>query len=173
MKFVALSIALLVAVPAFADDAMTKAAGDFYTTARSTGSGLPDAAGRAKLAPFITPSLGSLLNDAATAEEGFMSGNNGAPPMVEGDLYSSLFEGPTSFAIGECSGNAKTAHCAVNLSYDDKSAKAPTRWTDTLYLANTADGWKVDDIGYGGTWAFGNTGRLSETLKQVAGFSAQ
>ncbi len=40
-------------------------------------------------------------------------------------------------------------------------------WTDTLLLVNTPQGWRVDDIAYGGGFQFGNTGRLSDTLKTV------
>ena len=146
---------------------MQKAASDFYTVALPDISGLPDAKALAKLRPTITPQLASLLEKASASEAGFMRANKDSPPRVEGDLYSSLFEGPTTFAIGACSGDAKAGHCAVDLTYSDKSAKEPLHWSDTLFLANTADGWKVDDIGYGGTWDFGNKGRLSETLQQV------
>jgi hypothetical protein len=41
----------------------------------------------------------------------------------------------------------------------------PVNWTDTIYLLHTPAGWKVDDIAYGGSWAFGNKGRLKETLQ--------
>ena len=40
-------------------------------------------------------------------------------------------------------------------------------WTDTVYLVLTANGWRVDDIGYGATWAFGNKGQLTETLRNA------
>jgi len=40
-------------------------------------------------------------------------------------------------------------------------------WTDTLVLANTAAGWRVDDIAYGAGFQFGNTGKLTDTLKTV------
>ncbi len=169
--FLAASALLSTAVRA--DDAMAKAAGDFYAVAHAAQSGLPNAATRAKLATLVTPRLASLIERASTAEESFMTANKSSPPLAEGDLYSSLFEGPTAYTVGACSGDAAKASCAVNLTYDDKGTSGPTRWTDTLYLANTAGGWKVDDIGYGGTWAFGNQGKLSETLEQVAGFVSQ
>ena len=51
----------------------------------------------------------------------------------------------------------------MNLTYQDKGQK-PVSWTDTIYLVNTPAGWRVDDIGYGGAWDFGNKGRLSQTL---------
>jgi hypothetical protein len=170
MPVAGLVLAAVCGSPAQADDAeMTKAADGFYAVAHTSGSGLPDAAVRERLAPWLTPQLATLIDRASASEAGFMAANKNSPPLIEGDLYSSLYEGPTAFAIGTCSGDSRAGHCAVNLTYDAKGG-GPIRWTDTLYLANTGDGWKVDDIGYGGTWDFGNKGRLSETLKQVADF---
>jgi hypothetical protein len=167
----ALGIALLLtASAAKADEAMTKAATGFYTAARSAGSGLPDAAARARLAPLMTPALQQLFANAAATEAHFTGAHKNLPPLIEGDIYSSLFEGPTQFAIGACTGSTTKATCPVALTYTDKNGI--TRWTDTLFLASTASGWKVDDIGYGGNWDFGNKGKLSETLRQVAGFAA-
>jgi len=57
-------------------------------------------------------------------------------------------------------------HCAVTLTYDDRKDK-PFSWTDTVYLVRTQAGWRVDDIAYGGTWDFGNKGRLTRTLKNA------
>jgi hypothetical protein len=54
----------------------------------------------------------------------------------------------------------------VNLRFDEAKPKAVT-WTDTVYLVAEQGGWRVDDIAYGAGFAFGNTGRLSETLKSV------
>jgi hypothetical protein len=34
-------------------------------------------------------------------------------------------------------------------------------------LVKDAAGWRVDDIQYGGSWAFGNKGKLSDSLKAV------
>jgi hypothetical protein len=163
-------IALFTATAAQADEAMTKAATDFYTATRSAGSGLPDAAARARLAPLMTPALQQLFASAAATEDHFTSTHKNLPPLVEGDIYSSLFEGPTQFSVGACTGDAAKATCPIALTYSDKSGI--TRWTDTLYLASTAGGWKVDDIAYGGNWDFGNKGKLSDTLRQVAGFAS-
>lgn len=179
MKVLGLALlgSVLMLSPALADDVTaTKAAGDFYAFAQKAGSGLPTPAVRGKLAPLLTPHLSALLAEANAGEDKFAAENKDAPPLVEGSLYVSLFEGFTGYNVGACTGNEKTAHCAVNFTYTEKGGvekdgkAAPTNWTDTLFLANAGDGWKVDDIGYGGTWDFGNKGRLSETLTQVAGF---
>jgi hypothetical protein len=128
--------------------------------------GIPSAGERAKLAPFLSPALETLLAAAAAAEARFAKANKDSPPLLEGDLFTSLFEGATSFTAGACTGDSAKGRCVVKLEYDDKTAK-PTMWSDTVLLVNTPAGWRVDDIAYGGSWAFGNKGRLTELLKQT------
>ncbi len=131
--------------------------------------GVPSESDRAKYAPFLSPALITLLADAGAAESRFAKANKDSPPLMEGDLFTSMFEGATAVQVGACSGDAKTGRCAVRLEYAEAGSK-PIDWTDTVYLVNTQAGWRVDDIAYGGSWAFGNKGRLSETLKQTISF---
>lgn len=169
----ALAVSLTLALPARADDAsdMHAATAGFYGVYATfhPSDGIPDAGDRAKYAPFISTQLDSLLDQAAQAEARFMTANKGSPPLVEGDLFSSLFEGATGVSVGACSGDAKAGRCSVSLRHTEPG-KQPTEWSDTVLLVNTPAGWRVNDIAYGGTWAFGNKGTLSETLKQVLGF---
>ena len=147
------------------DDLSATATG-FYTAYKTlTADGVPNAAGRTKLEPFISQTLEKLLSDAAAAENTFAQGTKGqSPPLIEGDVFTSLFEGATSFKIGACKSDGRKGTCAAELTYTSSNEK-PVVWTDTVYLIQTDTGWRVDDIGYGGTWDFGNKGRLSETLK--------
>jgi hypothetical protein len=169
-KAAVLAFLLLAAAPVFAQDAVTAAANGFYSAfvgARSlAGGGIPDAATRARLQPLLTPRLNKALADAAAAEARFAAKNKNSPPLIEGDIFSSLFEGPTAFKVGACKGDDKIQRCAVSLSRQDPGQK-PAAWSDTLILANSG-GWKVDDIAYDANFAFGNTGTLSETLKMAA-----
>jgi hypothetical protein len=160
---------LLAAIPARADDAVMAAANNFYSVAVGmpalAGGGLPDRATRLRLQPLLTPRLNQALADASTAEARFKAKNRDSPPLIEGDIFSSLFEGPTAFKVGVCQGDASVQRCAVALSRQDPGQK-PVAWTDTLVLANSG-GWKVDDIAYDANFAFGNTGTLSEMLKMA------
>jgi len=146
---------------------MTAAANNFYsqTAALSRAGGIPGAAARLKLAPLLTSGLGKALADAATAEARFIAKHRDSPPLIEGDIFSSLFEGPTGWKVGACSGDASIARCSIALTHQDQGQK-PANWTDTLVLSNQG-GWKVDDIAYDANFAFGNTGTLSEMLKMV------
>ena len=128
--------------------------------------GIPSAADRAKYAPFLSPALEQLLGKAEAAEARFARANKDSPPLLEGDIFTSMFEGASSVSVATCSGDAAKGRCMVNLEYVDKDAK-PVAWSDAVLLVNTPAGWRVDDIAYGGGWAFGNKGRLSELLKQT------
>jgi hypothetical protein len=151
-------------------DHMAAAANGFYGVYRTfhPSDGIPSAVDRAKYAPFLSPALDTLLSEAEEAETRFSKANKDSPPLLEGDLFASMFEGATSVQVGTCSGDSAKGRCSVKLEYDDRTAK-PTIWNDTVLLVNTPTGWRVDDIIYGGSWAFGNKGRLTELLKQTAG----
>jgi hypothetical protein len=151
-----------------AAETMSEVANDFYAAyvTLHPSDGIPDGAQRTKFEPFLSPALDELLRQGATAQRRFASGNKNAPPLIEGDLFTSMFEGATSYKVGTCSGDAENASCAVALDHDN-GKKPPTRWIDTLYLVMTAKGWRVDDIGYGGDWAFSNRGRLTATLREA------
>jgi hypothetical protein len=130
--------------------------------------GIPDAKARARYQPYLTPALDRLLADASAAETRFAAKNNDSPPLIEGDLFTSNFEGANSWTVRNCETAGATARCAVDLVFEPSDGKnKPVNWSDRLYLSRTAGGWRVDDIGYGATGAFGNKGRLSDTLKEA------
>ena len=159
---------LLAAFPAKADDAMMAAANNFYGLVTGKGFssvGIPQPGARAQLAPLLTARLSQALGAASSAQARFMAKNKGAPPLLEGDIFSSLFEGPTAWKVGACSGNSSTARCSIALTRQDPGKPAVT-WTDTLVLANQG-GWKVEDLAYDANFSFGNTGTLSQMLKMA------
>jgi hypothetical protein len=140
---------------------------DVYLEARP--AGVPRGKALAKLAPVISPSLAELLQRAGAAERRYAKVTaNKVPPLVEGDLFTSLFEGAQSIAIRECHrGAAGGAACMVELQTAGAAGKPPTRWTDKIYLVRHDRRWVVDDIEYGGDWQFMHRGRLREILRRV------
>ena len=130
--------------------------------------GIPDAAARARLQPLLSPALNALLANAAAAQSRFSARIKNSPPLIEGDLFTSLFEGASQFRLQPCTGSAGQARCPVAFTHATSGGKS-TDWTDTLLLVNTPQGWRVDDVAYGGGFPFGNTGRLTDTLKTVTG----
>jgi hypothetical protein len=128
--------------------------------------GIPDSGGRARLSPYLAADLNKMLAEGAAAEARFAAKIKDAPPLIEGDLFTSMFEGATSWTRGTCSVQGPAARCPIAFTHAEAGAQ-PVTWTDTLILTDTPDGWRVSDIAYGGGFRFGNTGRLTDTLKLV------
>lgn len=164
-----LGLLLLMPVPASADAAMQAAAGAFYKVFSSLPrqGGLPNATARSRYAPVLSPRLIQLFDRAEAAQTRFNRMVKGAaPPLIEGEIFTSLFDGPTGWTLGACSGDEKTARCPVAMVHD-APGQAPVKWTDTLTLVQTGAGWKVDDILYDPDLRSGNTGSLSGLLGMV------
>jgi hypothetical protein len=163
-----LGVAAITAAASASDDPAPVVNGFYgvYATFHPS-DGIPDAKARAKLEPFISPGLDRLLIDGKAAEANFAKvTKHMSPPLIEGDLFTSSFEGATTFHVDACANSGGTAHCSVSFSYrgDRKRDAKPVNWTDTVYLVRTASGLRVDDIAYGAAWAFGNKGRLKDVL---------
>jgi len=131
--------------------------------------GIPSRAQQAQFAPVISTSLASLLRDAWRAEEAHhRRTKNQEPPLVEGDLFTSLFEGAHAYTIAGCTRAAATAECAVTLTYVDPRDASKYTWTDRVLCVRTRGRWVVNDIAFGGSWDFARKGRLTDTLRAVA-----
>lgn len=179
MRYLIPVFLLALSSPAFAQASDPAAAANaFYAVYGAqhaqTGGGIPDATGRLRYSAVVSPRLNKQLADAAAAQRRLtVKMKNVVPPMLEGDIFSSLFEGATGWKVGTCPHDGKTARCPVALTYapspgaGGKQAVKPASWNDTLILTNTPQGWKVDDVIYDAGFAFGNTGRLTSMLQMV------
>jgi hypothetical protein len=67
------------------------------------------------------------------------------PLILEGELFSSLYEGYTTYKIKSVNIIANTANVSVDFQYDKVSPQIV--WTDTIHLIITDDKhWKIDNI---------------------------
>ncbi len=142
----------------------------FYTVKLKSGiDGLPDAKQLEQVGPFFSTKLRKAIDRAIVEQKKFMQKNpDDKPPLIEGDLFSSLFEGPTSFEVGVATPGDKVARVPVHFTYVDPSDKAhPFKWSDTLVLVKENGKWLVDDAEYGGTWDFASKGKLTDALRDV------
>jgi hypothetical protein len=148
---------------------MRTAAATFYNTyLKLHPSGIPDKKQHDEFAPALSAALNGLLSDAAGAEESYAKATKGeSPPLVEGDLFTSLFEGAETYAIGACTHDGDAASCLIDLAYTDQRDKSKVVWQDRLYLVRDGNKWLVDDIEFLGTWEFMHKGRLKDLLQQV------
>ncbi len=169
MKIILLSLFLLTtsALAADVDREMQEVVNGFYNvyiTVRP--SGVTSEKEQLKFKPYLSASLGKLLHEAARAERKYKKTTKGkVPPLVEGDIFTSLFEGASAFTVLSC--NVRTGSCLVEFSYLDPENKSSTTWRDKVYLIKDSRGWLVDDIEFLGNWQFMHKGRLKELLKQV------
>lgn len=136
----------------------------FYAELRNTRvTGAPTAEQLARLAPFLGDSLRKLLAEARRLHDADEArAPNEKPAFAEGDLFSSLFEGPSSVRV-EGDSSAGAAHRVLaHMSYD--SANPPTSWTDTAIVASEDGRMVIQDIRYGGNWDFALKGSLRAQL---------
>jgi hypothetical protein len=144
------------------------AAATFYDTyLRSTAGAFPNRNARMRLRRLLSPRLNLLLERADHAQAEHARRSRGQePPPIEGDVFTSLFEGAGRFQVERCRSGPMRAICLVSLDYGG-GGQAPARWSDQLVLMRAPAGWVVDDVVYGGRWAFANRGRLSQTLRST------
>jgi len=136
----------------------------FYSELRRLGVlGLPGEGQWAILEPFCSGTLGGALERAVGEQEAFIRRHpDEKPPWIEGDLFSSLFEGPRQFQIGLVEIRGETAEVAVDCTHTEGGETVT--WRDTLILVKEEGKWLIDDVSYGGTWDFANSGTLKEAL---------
>lgn len=170
MRFIAVFI-LLFTTSAFAAEPvleMKEVVSSFYNVYLAVHpSGVPSQKELQQFKPYVSASLGKLLEETEQAGQKYhKTTKDEVPPLVEGDLFTSLFEGATSYKVLSC--DAKTLSCMVEFSYVEPT-KGPSAitWKDKVYLVKDSRGWLVDDIEFLGDWEFMHKGRLQDLLKDV------
>jgi hypothetical protein len=138
----------------------------FYSfQTRTPIAGAPTVSELNKIRPWLTPRLWTGLDRARREREAFIKkyGSSEKPPWCEGDLFSSTFEGATSFEIAGGDIQSDSALVQVLFTYRGPD-KVPHRWADRVRLRLVNRQWLIDDILYDLPAAFGNTGTLRANL---------
>lgn len=167
MKKFVYAIALLVAAFSISISAQTAAevTDDFYAKLASLNvRGLPDSNQLSELSPFFSAGIVAQFKRDQKKQDAFIKKHPGdKPPWVEGDLFSSLFEGPTGYEIGRSRILSGATHVDVKLSND--SAGDKTTWTDTAILKKIGGKWKITNILFKGDWQFKSGSSLLNVLR--------
>ncbi|HEY3178221.1 MAG TPA: DUF3828 domain-containing protein [Casimicrobiaceae bacterium] len=144
----------------------------FYATYRDTKmAGLPSPTQLRRFLPVISTALAKDLRAASAAEaRHFKATKNEEPPLWEGDVFTSLFEGAQRANIVQCTIDGDRAQCDVALEYREREGAIDQQWQDQALLVRERDRWVVDDIRYGGTWDFGPKGTLRANLREIASY---
>ncbi|GLQ46313.1 hypothetical protein GCM10007862_13640 [Dyella lipolytica] len=170
--FVALLLmpkALLAVAPAGNAGPATTVDGFYRTNAQLRVRGLPDEQQLRVLTPYLSARLLSALQAAKAQQQiCIQKYPSDKPPLIEGDLFSSLFEGPTGFQVGVARVSGMRAQVPVHFRYDQAGMKDHPRWTDTVLLVREGGAkrlWRIDDLRYGGKWGFSyGKGRLLSSM---------
>jgi hypothetical protein len=141
------------------------------------GKGAPTATELASMRPWLSVELQTLLvrADSLRSAESAAAPDE-KPSFAEGDLFTSLFEGPTRFEIkpaevsstgtteGKDKGGVLGQSYAVPVHFSYSDDAAAQRWVDTILVITEAGHLVVSDVRYGGTWDFANKGSLVTSL---------
>lgn len=120
-------------------------------------SGLPDGDQLKRVAPFFSERLNALIVNALKYRDEMIARDpEGKPPHVDGDEFTSVFEGPRAFEIVSVQGN----HVRVRFTSDPSIT-----WEDTIVVKQEHGRWVIDDILFSGSGEFNPPGRLSDGLE--------
>ena len=169
---ISLAAALLAAACAPKVDNSPQAAAqrfyDYYLE-QHMNNGLPSIEQTRQLGTLLSRGLQDAIAGARREQGKFIGAHSDEkPPWVDGDLFSSLFEGATSYRIGKVDQKDGHADVVVTLTFDDRKGGTHI-WNDRLVLAQENSSWVVDDLEYGGNWPFANKGSLRRLLTPDAG----
>jgi hypothetical protein len=143
----------------------------FYTTYAAIGSrGLPDSGEFATLAPYLTRRLQLQIDSARHIQNAYARRHpDDKPPFIEGDLFSSNFEGFSGFLVDSVVELGKDHYrVRVDLWYSDPvDPSVVVRWHDAVYVVREQSGYVIDDFEFLAPWPFGRKGRLSVLLRQA------
>jgi hypothetical protein len=160
----AVATLLLLAACARGPSTPATAVMQFYTVLDALGiRRVPDPVQWQSLRPFIADSLAKALTHARQMRDSArMRAPGDKPPFADGDPFSSLFEGRTSFRVDSTITRGDSA-LVVTIFTNDTQKPAVT-WTDTVVVLKQGDMHRVADVRYGTEWEFGYRGRLIELL---------
>ena len=138
---------------------------NFYATLGDLNiRGLPDKDQLKDITPFLSSEVIALIKRDQKKQDAFIKKHpKQKPPWVEGDLFSSLFEGRTSYGIGQTRTKGGTREVDVYLQFNGETDKV--KWTDTVVLRPEGDKLVITNILFKGNWQFKSGTSLMNALK--------
>jgi len=120
-----------------------------------------------QLAPYISRELHGLLEEALLNHNKISSRTvQQRRTFSEGDLFSSLFDGPTSFASGAIEELQGDEH-VVSVKLTSGKQLPALSWTDKVKVIRENGHYVVADIEYANHWAFGSNTKLVASLQSA------
>ena len=119
-------------------------------------SGLPDSAALEKLTSYLSPQLVAALTRAQQRQSNCIAAHPGDKgPWVEGDMFSSNFEGFTNLRVDDPKpGKGLRQLLQLNFEYIESGKSIP--WVDQVMTIKKGNRWLIDNVIYGRKPGFGN-----------------
>ena len=142
----------------------------FYTTRIASGAqGTPSVEELERLAPYLSTELHELLGQALLNHHKLGSRTvQQRRAFSEGDLFSSLFDGPTSFIAGANESSAADEHL-ISVQLTSAKQLPALSWTDKVKVIRENGHYVIADIQYANHWAFGSNTTLVSSLQTAMG----
>lgn len=134
-------------------------------------SGLPAGGARKALDGIFTADFLRALDAAAAADRcSREASRDREPPLVQGDVFSSLFEKATAVtSVEDLAPTDDSATFVLHFEHRAGEAAQPELdWSDEVTLRRMEDGWRIDDYERGGEGQFMTRGSVKAMLRGVA-----
>jgi hypothetical protein len=145
-------------------DPPVEAVREFYTwriAARATGA--PSSAELAKMSPYLSGELRTLLEKAAAEYPNIANAKEDERTIEHGDWFTSMFDGPTSFTIGGVEPLAG-GH-VVTVRFTSAKQLPSVNWRDWVTVVQEDGRYVIADVAFGNHWLFRDKASLMEALK--------
>ena len=156
VRFVLLWL-LAAGFPLFAqtNDSPAQAVRGFYAEYQKLhSSGLPDQAVVRKLGSHWSAGLRAAISRAQAEQGGCKKSHPGdKPPWVEGDMFSSNFEGFTTVRVQD---PASPGNGRLTLTFEYSANGKKVSWSDDVSVIREGGRWVIDDVFYRHQQDFGN-----------------
>ncbi|AVF33867.1 lipoprotein [Rahnella sikkimica] len=135
------------------------------------GSGVPDSGQLAAYRPYLSTALyASLLKAQSQPKVDIASSPNekAGAGSGDGDIFSSLFDGPTSASVDSASTipNTDARNIPLRVTFTrEKDKAATTQWKDEVLMVREGKCWTVDDVRYMANLDFASSGTLRQVLE--------
>lgn len=137
-------------------------------------AGAPTSAQLERIKPLLSHELQVLLQRTAKSADARVNvdttsasarRNRKKPEFIDGDVFSSLSEGPTSFKMGAIEPLEHDAHYVEVRLASAKQVPA-VNWIDRVKVIQEDGHYVLADIEYANHWYAGGTGTLLKSLKE-------
>ncbi len=134
------------------------------------GGGLPNSSQLAEYRPYLSTGLyNALLKTQSERKVDIAATPNEKPGASGGDMFSSLFDGPTSATVDSASTipntDARNIPLRVTMSHQ-KDNGAKSTWKDEVLMVREGHCWGVDDVRYMANLDFVSSGSLRQVLEK-------